>query len=358
LYGRLKELPLFAKAWLMVAIYRHNPKDKRVANLLRILDNSATQLPGRVHFAEKKTESLRMLMHSNDRSDAIILKAILEVKPKYALIPKIVRGLMRSRIRGRWSTTQANAFAMLALAQYYSIYEKIVPNFTVQNWLGNGYLGKATMKGRSLAVLNQNVPMSFLQKQKKKNLILYKQGKGRLYYRLGVRYAPKDFKLPAEEQGFAVTRSYEPVNKKSDVTRLKDGRWQFTAGAYVRVKLRIVVPGYRYFAAVIDPLPAGLEAVNLQFRTSASSSLGHHQSRSFSQSYSWYSFNAFRHKEKRDSMVILFADRLPTGVYHYTYLARATTIGEFIVPPARAEEMYSPEVFGRSPSMFADVVAK
>ncbi len=36
------------------------------------------------------------------------------------------------------------------------------------------------------------------------------------------------------------------------------------------------------------------------------------------------------------------------GVYKYEYVCRATTAGRFIVPPARAEEMYSPEVFGRS----------
>jgi uncharacterized protein YfaS (alpha-2-macroglobulin family) len=38
------------------------------------------------------------------------------------------------------------------------------------------------------------------------------------------------------------------------------------------------------------------------------------------------------------------------GVYNYSYVARATTPGEFVVPPAKAEEMYSPEVFGRSAS--------
>jgi len=34
-------------------------------------------------------------------------------------------------------------------------------------------------------------------------------------------------------------------------------------------------------------------------------------------------------------------------VYDYSYVARATTPGTYVVPPAKAEEMYSPEVFGR-----------
>jgi alpha-2-macroglobulin len=36
------------------------------------------------------------------------------------------------------------------------------------------------------------------------------------------------------------------------------------------------------------------------------------------------------------------------GVYTHSYVARATTPGNFVVPPARAEEMYHPETFGRS----------
>jgi alpha-2-macroglobulin len=39
---------------------------------------------------------------------------------------------------------------------------------------------------------------------------------------------------------------------------------------------------------------------------------------------------------------------MAAGMYRYRYLARATTHGVFIVPPTKAEEMYTPEVFGRS----------
>jgi uncharacterized protein YfaS (alpha-2-macroglobulin family) len=35
-------------------------------------------------------------------------------------------------------------------------------------------------------------------------------------------------------------------------------------------------------------------------------------------------------------------------VYDYSYIAHATTPGEFVVPPTRAEEIYAPETFGRS----------
>ena len=57
----------------------------------------------------------------------------------------------------------------------------------------------------------------------------------------------------------------------------------------------------------------------------------------------------------RDEMATLFADRLPAGIYEYTYNVRATTIGSFIIPPSRIEEMYHPETFGRSQTDFATV---
>jgi uncharacterized protein YfaS (alpha-2-macroglobulin family) len=45
---------------------------------------------------------------------------------------------------------------------------------------------------------------------------------------------------------------------------------------------------------------------------------------------------------------LFFVDDLPAGLAHYRYLARATTLGQFGLPPTRVEEMYTPEVFGRT----------
>jgi len=124
----------------------------------------------------------------------------------------------------------------------------------------------------------------------------------------------------------------------------------------VRVRLTVVVPDRRYFVAVMDPLPAGLEAVNLSFKTSASSRLGNQLKGKIYDFYSWYSFFAFDHKELRDESVVIFSDRLPSGVYEYTYLARATTFGSFVVAPTKAEEMYHPETFGRAGTTRVHVV--
>ena len=43
-----------------------------------------------------------------------------------------------------------------------------------------------------------------------------------------------------------------------------------------------------------------------------------------------------------------FRDLLWEGKYSYSYVGIATSMGTFVAPPAKAEEMYSPENFGRS----------
>jgi uncharacterized protein YfaS (alpha-2-macroglobulin family) len=52
----------------------------------------------------------------------------------------------------------------------------------------------------------------------------------------------------------------------------------------------------------------------------------------------------------RDERVEAFASWVREGVHTYSYVARATTPGTYVVSPPRAEEMYHPETFGRGAS--------
>lgn len=56
-----------------------------------------------------------------------------------------------------------------------------------------------------------------------KDLVLQRDGAGRLYYRIGLSYAPRALVLPAADRGFTVQRHYEPVENPADVRHDKDG---------------------------------------------------------------------------------------------------------------------------------------
>jgi hypothetical protein len=61
------------------------------------------------------------------------------------------------------------------------------------------------------------------------------------------------------------------------------------------------------------------------------------------------------HRELKDDRVLTFLPDVRPGLYHFRYLARATVVGSFVVPPTSAECMYSPEVYGRTRAVTFDV---
>ena len=143
--------------------------------------------------------------------------------------------------------------------------------------------------------------------------------------------------------GFIVQRVYEPVDDPGDVTLDDNGVWHIKAGARVRVRMTMVANNRRYNVALVDPLPAGLETINPALAVSEDIPTDpNDQQRWLVVVATWYD-----HQNLRDQRAEAFTTLLWEGVYDYTYVARATTPGEFVVPPTKAEEMYSPEVFGR-----------
>ena len=233
--------------------------------------------------------------------------------------------------------------------RYFAAYEAQEPDFLARVWLGDQYVAEFAFEGRSTDYQETKVPMSFLAEQDgPQDLVLSKEGDGRLYYRLGMRYAPRDLDLPPMEAGFAVQRSYEAVDDESDVWRDDKGVWHIKAGARVRVRLRLVAPTRRYHVALVDPLPAGLESLNPALAVTGS--IPQDPSGTPAVRYWWWHWTWYEHQNMRDERTEAFASLLWDGIHTYTYVARATTPGNFVVPPAKAEEMYSPEVFGRSAS--------
>jgi uncharacterized protein YfaS (alpha-2-macroglobulin family) len=186
---------------------------------------------------------------------------------------------------------------------------------------------------------------------KPETLLISKDGAGRLYYRVALNYAPKEFNAPAADYGFAVERVYEAVDDPNDVKRDADGTVRIQSGALVRVRLKMVAPALRTHVALMDPLPAGFEIVNPDIAVSVQVPEDKTAENDRRRGGWFWRTIWFDHQNLRDDRAEAFASLLPGGVYDYSYVVRATTPGLFIVPPAKAEEMYHPETFGRTPSL-------
>jgi uncharacterized protein YfaS (alpha-2-macroglobulin family) len=289
---------------------------------------------------------------------------MIKARPQNELIPKLVRGLLAHRTKGHWGSTQENVFILLALDKYFNAFEKVTPDFVTRIWLGSTYAGEEKFQGRSIDSNVLNVPMSYLTEQGgTSNLLIDRQGAGRLYYRIGMKYAPRNLKLEPADYGFTVLRKYEPIDNADDVKQNADGSWTIKSGARVRVRLTMVAQARRYHVALVDNLPAGLEILNpglavtevIPRDTGGDTSITTYGSRSMGHGWYYWRQYWFEHQNFRDERAEAFASLLWEGVYNYSYVARATTPGQFVVPPAKAEEMYAPETFGRTGTDFVRV---
>ena len=348
----VEQFSLDALGWLWPVLQNFPGAGDALAAIRRHVNNRVVETAGAANFTTDYDDQNYLLLGSNRRTDAILLDALIIDDPQHDLIPKLVNGLLAHRTQGRWSSTQENVFVLLAMDRYFNTFESQTPDFVARIWLGDVYAGEHEFLGRTTEKHETLIPMTYLVDQPSGNetndLIISKEGTGRLYYRLGLRYAPTDLELDPLDMGFVVQRSYEGVDNAEDVSRDADGVWHIQAGARVRVRLTLVADNRRYHVALVDPLPAGLEIINPALAVSGAAP---QDPTSPDYRYGWWWWGTwYEHQNMRDERAEAFTSLLWEGVYQYTYIARATTPGRFIVPPAKAEEMYSPEVFGRSGS--------
>jgi hypothetical protein len=373
LYARRAKLPLFAQAMLADAMFLGGGDRAQAHKLLQEVLDRGQESPGGVHFAEVDPRSHAAVWSSDTRTTAIVLQTLADLAPEHAYVAKIARHLVGVRKgTGRFRNTQEAAFALMALVEVVRVKEAEAPDFLGTVYLDGRKLAAREFRGRSARIEQVRVPMAELGKLAGRlPLVFQKQGPGVLYYGARLRYAPEKLPMTPLDQGLVVQRWFEPYQGGGQATA-------FQAGELVRVRVRVGSPQERHHLVVEVPLPAGLEAVDTSLATSARlSDAGGEEGRGPGYEYEsaedtyadgrdgqgpfgayaasfWSPFN---HVEQRDDRVLLFADHLPPGVHVHSFVTRATTPGRFLLKPARAEEMYTPEVYGRSSGGLFEILA-
>jgi uncharacterized protein YfaS (alpha-2-macroglobulin family) len=265
---------------------------------------------------------------------------------------------MAARRDGRWGNTQENATAMEALVAYYRKYEAVTPDFRATVKLGSDGLARREFKGRSTRSAVTDLPMAQLlakgQPGTSRPLTFSRDGAGTLFYTARLKYAADQLFQDGLDSGMTIERVYAPFVENGPPA---NPATSFAAGDLVRVTLTFRLTKERRFVAVVDPRPAGFEPIESWFATTAAALAGRHddQPEADENWFSWWQRGGFDHVERHDDRVQLFATRLSEGTHTFSYIVRATTAGTFRTAPARAEEMYQPEVFGRTGTAVVDV---
>ncbi len=186
------------------------------------------------------------------------------------------------------------------------------------------------------------------------------KGKGKIYYTLALGYpVPADEAIARDQGIFVEVRPYdlleyqkiqsekdiefeEYINGKKPFDTLrypKEIREYLTpiestqVGQLVTYEYRLILSETRDKVAFESYFPSGAEAVNTNLATES----GRVKKHTF-----------FEREEYRDDRYFASIERLTPGEYVGTYTVRMTHPGEYLVPPTRAFEFYTPEVFGQT----------
>ncbi|RPH58272.1 MAG: hypothetical protein EHM89_12650, partial [Acidobacteria bacterium] len=270
LYGRLDRMPVFGLAYLADALIAKGETGPRMQELQRRIANAILPDAGGSHVEELNDPYLLWFWNSNVRSTAIALRTLMRGSAAEEQVRSIVRWLMSARKDGRWGNTQENAWAMEALVAYYKKYESDIPDFTAVVKLANDELARGTFKGRTTDATVRELPMTDLSGKlspgSTRDLSFSREGTGTLFYTARLRYAADQVYQRGFDSGFRIERRYAPatdsgIEAASSLT--------YKAGDLVRVTLTFDLTKERRFVAVTDPLPAGFEAVESWFATTA-----------------------------------------------------------------------------------------
>jgi alpha-2-macroglobulin len=275
-------------------------------------------------------------MASSVRTTALVLSALIRVRPGHPLEAETVRWLVGMRRAEGWGTTNETAFAVLALTDHLVSSQSAEAGAGYSVVLDGAVVLSGTF-GSGDAAAGVTIPVSELTAGVHR-LDVARRGTGRLYYTIARTWIRE--RATVEAAGaVGVSRTYlytvSPDHAASGAA---------SAGEIVQVRLTVDLPEAARYVIVEDRLAGGLEALNEGLANTSHTSYDDESS-----DRSWQQ-RGYNQKEVRADRVSFFMTYLPKGRRTFTYYARATRTGRFTAPPAEVWAMYDAAMWGRSGS--------
>ncbi|MGP1454969.1 MAG: alpha-2-macroglobulin family protein [Treponema sp.] len=281
---------------------------------------------------------------------ALVLQFLVQLHPQDEMVTHILHTLMQRQKAGYWQNTSVTAQVMSAFEALITYRNLDATDMTAAAAIGGQALVSGTFKGagakpvRAAAPFN-NPPLNTMQRDTLLPLSLTKQGKGQLYYTARLSYALPQELQTMRDEGIGVAYSIRdtasgnvltPASKGSPVITLESGR-------VYEADIRLASGKDYQFVALRVPVPSGAEILDAAFVTTAA--LQDTEDEEYKEE------DTFRYLSSRriyDNEVQYFWDEWPQGSSAIRFKFRAARRGVFPCPPATAECMYEPEIFGRS----------
>lgn len=277
-------------------------------------------------FSTERRDALWWLMISADVNANKLLVAVNDVPAWKDDMPRLVRGSLGRMQRGRWNTTVANAWGVVALRKFSDRFERTPVTGVTAAALGEQVVKHVWRPDDGAAAFAQRLAWPIA----KENVGVAHDGTGAPWVTLRSIAA-----IPLTEplsSGYRITRSVAPVQQQVA------GEWR--RGDVARITLEVEAQSDMTWVVVDDALPAGATALGRGL--GGDSTIATHGERR--QGAVWPAF-----EERTFTSYRAYFRYVPKGRFVTSYTVRLNNPGTFGLPPTRVEAMYAPEMFGEMP---------
>ena len=279
------------------------------------LDTALSMLPVSVSLNINGTDNAEWetggTLNSPIRAQAIMLDMLAEINENHPSIPMLVENLRDAASEGnRWSTTQDNAFAFLALGKI------------MKKQMDRNYTGTLKLNGEHFSDFDSTQVRYTDDAWDGVRVQLSVQGEGSCYYYWSAFGIQRGSFVEEYERELQVQRRY--FNKDGEyLTR------QFVHGDLIVAEITVkALTANLENVVVVDMLPTGFEIENPRLESRAG--------------IPWVKAQDFKpdYLDLRDDRLIFFGTFPHQRERKFYYALRAVTQGEFTLPPIAAEAMY------------------
>jgi uncharacterized protein YfaS (alpha-2-macroglobulin family) len=271
-------------------------------------------------FSTERSDEWWWLMVSTDANANRLLLAAMGDPFWQADIGRLARGALGRQHEGRWLTTTANAWGVVALDAFSRKYEAEPVSGMAQLTLG-----AASWTGTVPSTVLQAWPEGLA------SLKLRQLGSGKPWATVR-SLAAIPLKAPLSS-GYRINRSITPVEQKTK------GQW--SRGDVYRVRLDIDAQADMTWVVVDDPIPAGASILGTGLGRDSQIAASGERARG----WVWPAF-----QERTQSAFRSYYEFVPKGGFSVEYTVRLNNEGRFSMPVTRVEAMYNPEMFGEVPN--------
>ena len=300
-------------------------REKQLSETEQILRSRLNFQGTTMGFSTERLDYLWWLMISGDVNANRMLLVVMDDDQWRDDIPRLVRGTLGRQQQGRWNTTVANAWGVLAMEKYSAKFESEPVSGQVQARLETQQNLLEWDKQAKGGSFDFNWPAA------QATLSVSQNGSGKPWVTVQSRAA-----IPLQQplsSGYRIVRTVTPVEAKTP--------GEVRRGDTLRVRLEIEAQSDMSWVVVDDPVPGGAAILGSGLaRDSQILSAGEGK-----RGFVWPAF-----EERGFDAFHAYYRFVPKGTWVVEYTVRLNNPGRFELPPTRVEAMYAPEMFGELPN--------